>query len=389
MIRFYSFLATLFLYLNWRLSPGLGITVTLALLYVFAGILLYPTPWLRQSEVRKYQHLLRWKVYIDIGLICFLSSFTIIRDLAFLPLTKLNILPVQNIFGASGSLLVISFAVIALIVGIWTAKRGPQVKSVKVPIRNLPDGLEGYRIVQISDLHVGPSVGSKYVKKVVEIVNSLLPNMTVLTGDIVDGHKEHHLPAVKHLGALEPAGQVMYVTGNHEFYWNGPAWISEFEKLGMHVLKNERRIIQHETYEILVAGILDPAAVLANPNLKPDLKAAMGDKKDSDVKILLAHQPNIAFAAEKEGFDLLLSGHTHAGQMFPFTLLIHYFQEFVRGLKACGKMWVYVNQGTGYWGPPIRLGTVTEITLLELTRQEAYEPRDRFRSKSRSSPKSG
>jgi uncharacterized protein len=373
MSKFYIFLVLLFYYLYSRLSFGLQPWIPIGLFFVAAGVILYPTTWLRKSSLGPWQHVLRWKVYLDIGILCFLTSFVFIRDLFFLPLTFVDILSYEMVFGPKSSSIVVALSLLALIAGIWTVKRGPKVKTVKIPIANLPQALIGYRIVQISDLHVGPSVGGKYVEKVVNIVNSLVPNMTVLTGDIVDGHVDHHLPAVKRLGRLEPLGQIMYVTGNHEYYWNGPRWILEFEALGMHVLQNSRRIIQFESHEILVAGILDPSASLAHPDLKPDLKAALGEKKDSDVKILLAHQPNIAHEAEKEGFHLLLSGHTHAGQFFPFTLLIFWVQKFVRGLKACGDMWVYVNQGTGYWGPPIRLGTVTEITLLELTRkQEAY-----------------
>lgn len=365
---FYAALVGLFLYLGLRLSPGLGLPVWIFILWMFLGVLVYPTRWLRKSELGSAQHLWRWKSYLDMGLLCFLSSLVILRDLLLVPVVWFRPELERTLFGPESSLMVMGLALVVLAVGVWNARSGPRIKKVKVPIRDLPESLEGYRIAQISDLHVGPTIGANYVRRVVRKVNSLDPQLTVLTGDIIDGDADHHLEAASHLSRLEPAGRILYVTGNHEFYWDGPRWIEEFRRMGLRVLLNSREIIRHRSESILVAGILDPAAALAAPGSGPDLKRALGGESDSSrVKILLAHQPDIAFEAADAGFDLMISGHTHAGQFFPFTLLIHSVQKFVKGLKACGRMWVYVNQGTGYWGPPIRLGTVTEITLLELT----------------------
>lgn len=364
---YYVMIVGFYLYLGFRLSPAMGLWIWPFIAFFFFGIFFFPSQWLRQSSMGRLQNLARWKCYMDVGFLSFLLSLVVARDLIFLPLLWFRPDLKDVLFGGVSSFLLIAAAFVLLKWGVWKALGGPQVKFVRIPIANLPRKLEGYRIAQISDLHVGPTIGSKYVRKVVKIVNALSPNLTVLTGDIIDGDVEHHLPAASHLAELQPAGQILCVTGNHEYYWDGPRWIREFELLGLQVLQNSRRIIEHNSHEILVAGVLDPQAVIAHPDNKPDLEAAFGSQRNSDVKILLAHQPNIAAEAAKAGFDLLLSGHTHAGQFFPFTLFIHSVQEFVRGLKACGKMWVYVNQGTGYWGPPIRLGTVTEITLLELT----------------------
>lgn len=366
MRRFHFLLMAIFAYLGFRLSPGLGFSAWIFLALGFLGLLFFPSKWLRKSSMGKWQHSLRWKVYLDIGFLCFLTSFVVLRDLLYLVLLFVQPEWTENFFGLESSLIVVGLAFLALGLGMWTALSGPRVKTVKIPIRNLPSSMEGYRIVQISDLHVGPTIGARYVKKVVSKVNSLVPHLTVLTGDIADGDADHHSEAASHLSQLEPAGQIMYVTGNHEYYWDGPRWIEKFESFGMNVLLNTNKTIYFEDHEILVAGILDPACRLEGH--KPDLKAASMDMhKNAAVKILLAHQPDIAHEASAAGYDLLLSGHTHAGQFFPFTLFIFSVQKFVKGLKACGKMWVYVNQGTGYWGPPIRLGSVTEITLLELT----------------------
>lgn len=367
MRRFHYFLFVLFAYLSYRLLPGLGFWTFPILGVVFAGVLLYPTHWLRKSSMQKWQHIFRWFVYMDMGFLTFLACLVFFRDLLYFPVLAIKPEWTENFFGFESSLIILVLSFVALKLGMWNALSGPKIKTVKVPIANLPQSLQGYRIAQISDLHVGPTIGSRYVRKVVQRTNALAPHMTVLTGDIVDGDAEHHLEAVKILKDLEPAGQVMYVTGNHEYYWDGPRWIQEFQDLGLNVLLNSSKRIQHHEHEIHVAGVLDPAVKLFDPKLQPNLVEAGQNMENAAVKILLAHQPDIAYEASEAGYDLLLSGHTHAGQFFPFTWLIFSVQKFVKGLKACGKMWVYVNQGTGYWGPPIRLGTVTEITLLELT----------------------
>lgn len=361
------FLTGLFIYLGLRLSPEIGWPIWAALTFIFLGFLSYPLNWLRKSSLPKLATMWRWKTYMDMGILSFLTSAVILRDLLFLPVIFFKPELKDLFFGAQSSLITFSIALSALAFGVWSAMSGPSIKTVKIPIRNLPENLKGYRIAQISDLHVGPSVGPRYVKRVVSKVNSLTPHLTVLTGDIVDGDADHHLPTATHLAKLEPAGNVLLVTGNHEYYWDGPRWINEFETLGMDVLLNSRKIIRHGEHEILVAGVLDPSSVLANPTNKPDLVQALGEATNSAVKILLAHQPKIAMHAAKHGFDLQLSGHTHGGQIFPLTLLIHTVEKFVKGLRRYDNMWVYVNQGTAYWGPPIRFGTVTEITLLELT----------------------
>lgn len=356
----------IFFYLAARLSPGIGWPIWLILLYVFAGILFYPLKWLRKSYMNRWQNLWRWKAYMDLGLLCFLFSLVFLRDLILGPLALFRPEWKANMFGPAANWTVVGLSLVALAFGVWAARSGPRIKRVKIPLANLPGGLEGFRIVQISDLHVGPTIGKRYVEKVVGVANSLAPDLTVLTGDIIDGDIDHHVGSVEPLRRL--AGSPLMVTGNHEYYWNGPAWIDVFESLGIHVLLNSRKILNHNGGEVLVAGVLDPAVVLNDPNAKTDLAKALGSVSSADVKILLAHQPDIAPEASAAGFNLLLSGHTHGGQIFPLTLFIHSLQKFVKGLKAAGSMWVYVNQGTGYWGPPIRFGTVTEITVLELAR---------------------
>lgn len=161
-----------------------------------------------------------------------------------------------------------------------------------------------------------------------------------------------------------------YVTGNHEYYWGGNEWLNVMNNLGMVVLMNRGKIIQHKNARILMGGIPDPVS-----KILPDLESIIKVGIESDFKILLSHRPGIARSAEPLGFDLQLSGHTHGGQFFPWTLVVKFVHEFHRGLSRLGKMWVYVNMGTGSWGPFLRVGSTTEITLLELEHDEGPEPR--------------
>jgi predicted MPP superfamily phosphohydrolase len=154
-----------------------------------------------------------------------------------------------------------------------------------------------------------------------------------------------------------------FVTGNHEYYWDAAGWLTEVERLGFQTLVNGHHLIERGNATLLVVGVTDHFAGGAH---RSNPTAAVAGAPKADVRLLLAHQPVSAFAAQRVGFDLQISGHTHGGQYFPFNLLIRLFQPFVSGLHRLEDMWLYVSRGTGYWGPPIRLGARSEITLIEL-----------------------
>lgn len=363
-----TIIGSLFLYLGLRLSPGLGWPLWAALALLVGGVVAYPFLWRGSKNQTPLQAFVKWLIYMDMGYLSFLATLTVLRDLLFFPFVWFKPDWAERILGADGSLSVLLLSFVALAIGVWKARTGLHVKTVEVPIEGLPEKLEGYKIAQISDLHVGPTIGLPYVERVVQMVNSLDPNLTVLTGDIADGNIEVFEPVIAPLRELKPAGRALYVPGNHEYYWNGPRWIRAFEELGLKALLNSRAILDHEGHEVLVAGVVDPAARMAQPGLKPDAKAAHGPESQAALKILLSHHPGIAREAASHGFHLQLSGHTHGGQFFPWTLVVAKVHEFSRGLSACARMWVYVNPGTGSWGPPVRMGTLPEITLLLLKR---------------------
>ncbi|NOY91839.1 MAG: metallophosphoesterase, partial [Deltaproteobacteria bacterium] len=249
--------------------------------------------------------------------------------------------------------------------GAWEASREPQVFEVEVPIRGLPEALRGYRIAQLSDLHVGAALDGDDLLAAVRTVQGLSADLIAVTGDLIDGTVEDLTAQVASLGELSAPDGVYFVTGNHEYYWDGPAWCEHVSSLGLEVLINSHRVVERDGARILVAGCTDYRAASFVPEHRSDPAAARAGAPRVDLSILLAHQPKSAFAAAEAGYDLQLSGHTHGGQFFPGTLLVGLVQPFVKGLHQLGAMHVYVNRGTGYWGPPLR-DIVREITLLSL-----------------------
>lgn len=262
---------------------------------------------------------------------------------------------------AFGSL--ITTAMIAII-GFFVATKRPAVKKIKISLPHLPLEFVGTTILQMSDIHVSPTIRKDFIEMLVEISNKIAPDIVVLTGDMVDGSRaqlsDELLPFTD---IVAPLGKFM-VPGNHEYYWNVNHWLEFWNEIGFKTLVNEHHSIKKEGAEIIMAGVHDYSMGV---NSSPQL--AVKGAAMSAVKILLAHQPRTVYEASKAGIDLQLSGHTHSGQYFPYNVLIYLFQPYVKGLKRFEKTWIYVNQGTGYWGPPSRFGVPPEITLLELTRE--------------------
>jgi len=161
------------------------------------------------------------------------------------------------------------------------------------------------------------------------------------------------------------------VTGNHEYYWDPEGLIAKMRELGFTPLLNENAALKIGESRLLVAGVTDPMGAAMTPAQKPDVSRAAHSDEKADLRILLAHRPDASTEAEPLGFDLQFSGHTHAGQFFPFSLLIGLEHRYSRGLYRHGRMQVYVNPGTGFWGPPNRLGVPAEITLATLRRAES------------------
>ena len=242
----------------------------------------------------------------------------------------------------------------------------PIVRRVRVPIEGLPTGLEGLRIVQITDVHVGPTIRRPFVERLVKKIASLDPEIVAITGDLVDGSLAALRSEVAPLAGLSAPLGVYFVTGNHEYFSGADAWSEHVASLGITTLRNQHVTVERGGARLTIAGVEDAHA----PRMggKTDLAAALRDR-DPDAKVLLlAHQPRAIESASKAGVALQISGHTHGGQMQPFGALVRIEQPFLRGLHRVKDTMLYVSEGTGYWGPPLRVGTRAEISLLELTR---------------------
>ena len=270
-------------------------------------------------------------------------------------------------FRHASALAVPGLALLLTAVGFVNARRRARVRAVDIPIVDLPPALHGFTIAQITDLHVGATIKRAYVDAVVDAVNALEADLIAVTGDLVDGSVHELASHTAPLARLSARHGAYFVTGNHEYYSGAAAWTTELRRLGLTVLENEHVVVRHETAAVIVAGVTDYGAHHYDPAQRSDPAAAMaGAPKDAGVSVLLAHQPRSAFAAEKAGFDLQLSGHTRGGQFFPWNLFVRLQQPFTAGLRRLGALWVYTSRGTGYWGPPKRLCAPSEITRLRL-----------------------
>jgi predicted MPP superfamily phosphohydrolase len=305
--------------------------------------------------------------YLSMGWLNFLLLFTLARDVTQAGAGLLGWQALHQLLATRGPALVLLATLAALLVGFVFAQTGPRVIRQTVAIAGLHPSLQGFCIAQISDLHVGPTIGRRYVEQVVKRTNELDAHLVVLTGDIVDGTVPRLTDDVEPLRGLRSVYGSIFILGNHDCYSGATEWIAHFKTMGMRVLLNDHWLLMHDEAKLLVGGVTDPAlgGFVRDAVPRPDLAAA--HHIDADFRLLLAHNPSLAPQAERAGFDLQLSGHTHAGQFFPWTIAVRMVHApLVSGLSKLGKMWVYVSAGTGSWGPPIRLGTRTELTLIEL-----------------------
>ncbi len=366
-------------YVGWRLSisqgpVGLGL-IWLLLSFHFAATFV-SFALIRKVGPTASTEPLFWFVYVGMGLFSFVFTGLLVLELGW---------AIHGFIGRQSDLWavdgdrrdflrqVMNTGLLALsgVAGGWAVKnvrQGPDVVEVDVPIENLSKDLIGYRIVQVSDLHVGPTIGEEFVSKVVDVVNSLQPDLIALTGDFVDGSVEHLSLRIEPLRHLKSVDGVFFVTGNHEYYSGVGRWCRKMRELGATVLLNAHHLIERGAARLVVAGVTDYSAGRMIPAHASDPEAALADVSAHDHRILLAHQPKSCHAAKAHAFDLQLSGHTHGGQIFPWNLLVPFVHPFSRGLYPFGRGWVYVNPGTGYWGPPMRLGVPSEITVLRLVR---------------------
>ncbi|MFF0449973.1 metallophosphoesterase [Streptomyces sp. NPDC004609] len=249
--------------------------------------------------------------------------------------------------------------------GMRTALGDPVVKRVPIRIAGLAQPLSGLRIAVVSDLHLGPLLGRAHTERIVRMINGLEADVVTVVGDLADGTPSELAPAARPLRHLESTHGAFFVTGNHEYMFDGAeAWVDELHDLGVTTLLNERREIRHHGAVLDLAGVEDLSA--AEHGRGPDYERALGGRDTNRPVILMAHQPVMIEEAARHGVDLQLSGHTHGGQMFPLTELTKLANPVVSGLGKVDNTQLYVTNGAGFFGPPVRVGTEPEITVIEL-----------------------
>ena len=363
-------------YVGWRIAPalgegfGAGWGVAFALLMLGSAILMPMTLLARGVRSQLLADRLAWAGSLAMGLFSSLFVLTLLRDVTLLVLALVGLmLPLGGLaaFEGDSAAAVPLLGLLATAFGLWNARRTAAVVEVDVPIAGLPAALHGFTIAQISDIHVGPTIKAPYLRRIVDAVNRLRTDMVAVTGDLVDGSVRELSAQVAPLAELQSRHGTFFVTGNHEYYSGAASWVVELRRIGLSVLMNEHVVVRHDGAEMVVAGVTDFSAHRFDPSQRSDPQAALAGSPDAaGAKVLLAHQPRSADAAERAGFDLQLSGHTHGGQFWPWNLFVPLQQPFTAGLNRLRGLWVYTSRGTGYWGPPKRFGAPSEITRLRL-----------------------
>ena len=250
--------------------------------------------------------------------------------------------------------------------GTYGVLRGPRLKYVTVPLAKLPAAADGYRIAVVSDIHLGPILGRAHTQRIVDTINGARPDLVAIVGDLVDGSVADLGRAAEPLAQLDARDGSYFVTGNHEYFSGADQWVDFVRELGVHPLANARVEI---AAGFDLAGVNDISG--ANHDAAPDYGKALDDRDRTRAAVLLAHQPVMIHEAVKHGVDLQLSGHTHGGQLWPGNYIAELANPTVAGLERYGDTQLYVTRGAGAWGPPVRVGAPSDITIVTLASPKA------------------
>jgi predicted MPP superfamily phosphohydrolase len=340
-------------------SAGLG-----ALALGFAVVVL-------QAFVRRRLGLLwsalAWAAYTWLGLAFLLVMTTLASDAA-LGLVGAALPSGGGVGGlARGrALLVMLVATAAAAAALRQGLAPPRLRRVEIALSRWPRALDGFRIAQLSDLHIGPLLDRRFAALVATRVNELDADLVAVTGDLVDGSVRRVGAEVEPLGALRARHGVYFVTGNHDYYSGADGWVARVVELGWRPLRNQRVAIGAGRASFDLAGVDDRHGNLVDPGGGEDLGRALAERDPARAVVLLAHDPTSFKDAARCGVDLQLSGHTHGGQIWPFRWFVRAVVPWVEGLHRVGASVLYVSRGTGFWGPPMRLGAPAEITEITL-----------------------
>ncbi|VVE57593.1 3',5'-cyclic adenosine monophosphate phosphodiesterase CpdA [Pandoraea aquatica] len=363
-----AIIALLHAYIGWRLLTPLPVAMgwkVLGGLWLAVSTVLIPLGLMsRAIQKEPLATLLTWTGMTAIGIFSSLFVLTLLRDVVLGVAMAFSVLDAQLVTRSAVIVLILTAA--STVLGFYNARRLARVVEIDIPIADLPSELKGFTIVQLSDIHVSSTIRRRYIEAIVEASNALKPDLVAITGDLVDGGVPALRDHIAPLGQLTSRHGTYVCTGNHEYYSGAPAWVAELRRIGLTVLENEHVVLDHEGAALTVAGVTDFTAHQFDPEKRSDPQAAIAGAPEGVPRVLLAHQPRSAPAAQEAGFDLQLSGHTHGGQFWPWMYFVPLQQPFVHGLHRLGRLAIYVSRGTGYWGPPKRFGAPSEITRIRL-----------------------
>ena len=271
---------------------------------------------------------------------------------------------------------------IALILLLWgyaEAMRVPRIRRIEVTLARLGRGLDGLRLVLLTDTHYGPFDRARWSRRVVEAVNRLDADVVAHTGDIADGEVAQRRAQAAPLGDVRATLARVYVTGNHEYFSGAQRWVEHMASLGWEALHNRHVVVRRGGDALVIAGVDDRTAAGSGvPGHHADHEAALAGADAALPVLLLAHQPAQIAGAVAHGVDLQISGHTHGGQIWPFHHLVRLDQPVLQGLtRHSERTQLYTSRGTGFWGPPFRVFAPSEITLITLRSRRTPKGRSR------------
>ena len=360
-------LSTVFILLNFYihkrlinkldLSKGIKRSLDIFLAINFLGVVAY-------ILARYYVSIPSWLYYLlslPIGVLFLLFCTAIVYDLSRVLLLNIPMSASRRAFFKKS--LDISSLIVAAGLSARAMYEARDVEVEKVTIK-IKDLARPYKIVQISDLHIGGLITKAFIHDMVQKINALHPDLVVITGDLIDVRVKYAQNTLNELKRLHSTYGTYFIVGNHEYFHGIAEIINAVKSLGIRVLENESVYIGEKGRGFNLVGVYDVFGYRSK-NYQPDLYKALKNIKDSPT-VLLAHQPR--FIEEVDGrVDLMLSGHTHGGQIYPFRFLTRLTQPYISGLHQHTKdLQIYVSKGTGFWGPPMRLGANSEITEIIL-----------------------
>ena len=334
--------------------------LSLFLYITFFGVLLYPM-------ARYFPVVPNWLYFLlslPIGVIFLTFIITILHDITSFGLSKTKFKKNRREFFKKGLDIGAVSLVLATNAKAIDNARNIELELVDIKIKDLK---QAYTIIQLSDIHIGGLIDKKFINSLVNKVNLLNADIVVITGDLVDTKLEFAKAALDELRNLQSKFGTYFIVGNHEYFHGVQPIIDYVNSLGIKTLENENVYVGPKDEGFYLCGVYDRFGNRYG-SYKPDITKAL-ENTTNHPTVLLAHQPKFVDEIENtEGIDLILCGHTHGGQIFPFNFLVKLDQPYVKGLNIHNDFTqVYVNKGTGFWGPPMRLGASSEISILKLS----------------------